>query len=1494
MDRIRKAIVWHVPMVCMLAHSRTNLAAKARVFLQTLGLLVSFREALIELCQSVVSIHTDYGTERGLARIADYPLDTLLPYLHCPEEAANIGAATLDKGDLFEDGSFDSNAGRDVEVFAVDAQPVSTNVSFESSLEGPDMMHIIHNATNNLGDVVSSYNFVLDALKPVCSLLSGKESKQQLIEMCFNTPETFPYQDQIGAFNVSVHEERWNTIACGIEEVDALEPALRNHWSLSRFLGKGEAECCDQSVPVPRPSDNASPDATGVNLKAVDDALCSDLWWGSLKTLIPIAKIQRKAVDFVNGCPCHATCHLDTKEMEDFCRSCPLRGRRCAELASGDFFTMLQELFDTSATLLELQLPRGLSQDEVSQLMKDFQLARQHLIMTYVMKLSFWQEAPHVLCGLSHWDPNVRVRCLTKALASNCSHPKVLWLKRPEARRCVAEFIAGGGLWRDDSQLDPLRELALELRLMFTSAWRVEGQHARTKKVSTHAHHHSAPYISLAHRLPEIKELLLTRPEVAGQLADFMGDVSNGCSAARQLGFSEKLLWECGWISTKTFEKRKAGFSVIYHDDPYCKYSLELPRGLKQKRVSVQDSDLASPDLSDGSVELKRALALQDVQKEVSNFDRGTFFTMKMNVRALATLQSMLSHKRQALELEPQSAVEWEMQAGQTPRAVAGLSDKLGLTVPLADLLEGVGDGLAHEFVVASVLHAHPNRFHRTQVEGESCLSGAWVVQLHSIVHVDVGGKQVLASLSPVTLGDGFCQHAPFVLQPRQLTLTELRSLRTWDAGDVVRRFDNQFMAQVPRVDQASVHTVVELLLRSPTGLVVRPDLSQDHINALDLLHASGPGEPLHEEATAYQLVVALEKSGWYHAVITNKKHKLLKKEKHAHERGGSEKMWFTVEGTVSVSRYYLLALAYLVGVIAGKDITEVPYGVPDAAYKALLGMESDKKTFEGRGMKRAFLHVSDDNWPEPKKRAATRKKKATAASSSKDKELCLEEKAADSCEGEGEGDDLAVELSSPSGLSSSGEEEITDCMDDAREAVSPKSNPAVESEVAAAPSRPEPKSVFRDEYGWNVDHKITKTCGIDPACQAVLVEASKRLDARQSCVFVDIVDQIHPAARSFCEGLLPNPDTATNTDYEQSHEQILAYLLNNSHWADQTAWCEAHQQYCVVNKPREKLGALVINNAGNCCQGWSSEGKRARKAHKSQYPLAVWLCQRKQLALDGQEDLFFQECTRHFDVESCLAGPLSSSHQVISLVVGPSELGWPTSRDRVLSAGISLRTLVWVGPTDPQKVEREFNYFFQRSCLLSGDVFFQEDEAVVQEWVDQKLLEKSHFGAKLSGERMWRKIFTPGQLQRLAAYRQLAPDHAGLDGTFICDLDHWPHSPGPDYGSFFPVLLRHGTIVNLNTKKIAMPRDRFLALGFHVSDKVSKKFRWPLADYVLSRSDRCVKSLTGNCQSLPCLLAWYLNLERREVCKVERPIKVELQQKEEKKINALQWLADE
>ena len=83
MKRIADRIVWHVAPIIMLAHSRTNLPAKTRVFLHTLALLCSSRSALCELCDSVVSLHTDYGTEKGISRISDCPLDLFFTIHAC-------------------------------------------------------------------------------------------------------------------------------------------------------------------------------------------------------------------------------------------------------------------------------------------------------------------------------------------------------------------------------------------------------------------------------------------------------------------------------------------------------------------------------------------------------------------------------------------------------------------------------------------------------------------------------------------------------------------------------------------------------------------------------------------------------------------------------------------------------------------------------------------------------------------------------------------------------------------------------------------------------------------------------------------------------------------------------------------------------------------------------------------------------------------------------------------------------------------------------------------------------------------------------------------------------------------------------------------------------------------------------------------------------------------------------------------------------------------
>eukprot|EP00435_Cladocopium_sp_Y103_P046299 s241_g13.t1 len=1041
----------------MLAHSRTNLPAKTRVFLHTLGLLAPNRAALLELCQSIVSFHTDYGVEKGIARIADVPCDVILPYLHADQPGfdASEQSNVLDF-DLFSDDlPYD-----DVELFSDETaqQPQQDRdgdgegmVSFEGSLEGPDMMHIIHNATNNLGDVVSCYESTLASLKSLCSLLSGRESKQQLIETCFNHGPAIAFQDMISSFDISVHEQRWNTIASAIEEVHALEAALRAHWNLAQFLGEAAGICEDGMVPAEKPAAN-DVEAFGVGLRTVDEAICSDKFWGAIKVLLPIAMVQREAVRWANGCACHNGLEKELRlidrpppEWKQLVEGCPLRGRRCSELAAGDFFQLLRKIFEESATRLEYQLPRGLSLEEVAGFMKDFHLARQHLLTTYVVKLSFWTEAPHVLAGLAHSDPTVRVKSVQKCLASGSKHPKITELRRHVL--AVQELMESGGLWGDSDVMLPLRLLATEFRLMFTSAWRVEGQHARTKKAAQHAPHHSAAYTSLTHRLPEIKECVQNDPEAVTILAKLMDQVSNGRSAARSLGFSEDLLKHCGWISARTFEKKKVGFSVIYHDDPYCKYTLDLPsvdqRSMSRRALPAAPRDPAEAAdllLQEGSVLLRRALALLDVRRGMK---RGMFFTTKMNMRSLHTLQSLLGPTKEGNNASSPSVegfLTWEVpseafeDSGELP--LLPNIDQTGRLPELAgpgfDSQAASADGDA--YVVASILHEQPTRFHRTHVEEEASLAGVWLVQLHTVVKVDPPKDRMEVSLSATSLGSGQdLQAIPLTLNLNQLTLSELTRLKVWESEDstISHSFSRETLGDVSDCLFAVVPDVVRLLLKSPDGFAITADTGRAVSEAVGMMASEGlvvgpPWKlterahelliqciPLHSgrlvleyidmplaEMSTYQLILALDKKGWTHEVVSSDKHKHLKRTKFTHTDDG-QRFWFSEQGRVSVSFFYLLALARLgdpgddAGTVSGSEtavetkmVKEVPYGANDVVYKKLLGLEAEGPVGGKRRYQRKikFGHMADDFWPDDEHMQVKRKKVVTRTAGSKKK----------------------------------------------------------------------------------------------------------------------------------------------------------------------------------------------------------------------------------------------------------------------------------------------------------------------------------------------------------------------------------------------------------------------------------------------------------------------------------------------------------------------------
>ena len=74
---------------------------------------------------------------------------------------------------------------------------------------------------------------------------------------------------------------------------------------------------------------------------------------------------------------------------------------------------------------------------------------------------------------------------LAKMHGVTIQSPKIAKLR--EHTFAVHELMNSGGLWRDSPVLDPLRQLAVEFRLVFTSTWRVEGQQA--KKAAQHAPH---------------------------------------------------------------------------------------------------------------------------------------------------------------------------------------------------------------------------------------------------------------------------------------------------------------------------------------------------------------------------------------------------------------------------------------------------------------------------------------------------------------------------------------------------------------------------------------------------------------------------------------------------------------------------------------------------------------------------------------------------------------------------------------------------------------------------------------------------------------------------------------------------------------------------------------------------------------------------------------------------------------------------------------------
>ena len=99
-----------------------------------------------------------------------------------------------------------------------------------------------------------------------------------------------------------------------------------------------------------------------VNSAAVDEYVHDRKWFLNLRLLRIFSQCERRAVRWANSCSCHW--NLDERVQQPDCSpairrlyaECPLRARRAADLAAGEFFDDVIEHLRLGAGRLEMEL----------------------------------------------------------------------------------------------------------------------------------------------------------------------------------------------------------------------------------------------------------------------------------------------------------------------------------------------------------------------------------------------------------------------------------------------------------------------------------------------------------------------------------------------------------------------------------------------------------------------------------------------------------------------------------------------------------------------------------------------------------------------------------------------------------------------------------------------------------------------------------------------------------------------------------------------------------------------------------------------------------------------------------------------------------------------------------------------------------------------------------------------------------------------------------
>ena len=215
---------------------RAGVRSKVHALSHSMRLKAKSWRDVAELLNATVSWTGDLGVESGLAAWhgnlrtlhGDWITQHARPYWldYDEDEGAQFDF------DVEAAGPMGAGRGAAAEAAPADAR---LSVDMRGSIFAAGILHVVHNATEGLGETLQHFAEFTVRLTQVCRLLSLPWARKRFCETCLNEGPAAQFKYLFSNFTARVYTGRWGTIVHAIGALVPLQMPLRAAWSKAAF-----------------------------------------------------------------------------------------------------------------------------------------------------------------------------------------------------------------------------------------------------------------------------------------------------------------------------------------------------------------------------------------------------------------------------------------------------------------------------------------------------------------------------------------------------------------------------------------------------------------------------------------------------------------------------------------------------------------------------------------------------------------------------------------------------------------------------------------------------------------------------------------------------------------------------------------------------------------------------------------------------------------------------------------------------------------------------------------------------------------------------------------------------------------------------------------------------------------------------------------------------------------------------------------------------------